>query len=95
MVFQPVVLDGIGCPANDDVATSKLSSVLGDLGSFDRSVDSGSLDIREKAYGLNKTTHGNRNNQKVAIDWSGRPDSNRRPSAWKADTLATELLPLE
>ena len=25
--------------------------------------------------------------------WSGRPDSNRRPSAWKADTLAAELLP--
>ncbi len=25
--------------------------------------------------------------------WSGRPDSNRRHSAWKADTLPTELLP--
>jgi len=28
-------------------------------------------------------------------DWSGRPDSNRRHSAWEADTLPTELLPLE
>ena len=25
--------------------------------------------------------------------WSGRPDSNRRRSAWKADALPTELLP--
>src|SRR6478609_8671524 len=27
------------------------------------------------------------------VFWSGRPDSNRRHSAWKADTLPTELLP--
>jgi hypothetical protein len=26
--------------------------------------------------------------------WSGKRDSNPRPSAWKADALATELLPL-
>ena len=26
--------------------------------------------------------------------WSGRRDSNSRPSAWKADALPTELLPL-
>ena len=26
--------------------------------------------------------------------WSGRPGSNRRHSAWKADALPTELLPL-
>src|SRR5437588_4681305 len=25
--------------------------------------------------------------------WSGRPDSNSRPSAWKADALPTELHP--
>ena len=25
--------------------------------------------------------------------WSERPGSNRRPSAWKADALPTELLP--
>jgi hypothetical protein len=27
--------------------------------------------------------------------WSGKRDSNPRPSAWKADALATELFPLE
>jgi hypothetical protein len=27
-------------------------------------------------------------------NWSGKRDSNPRPSAWKADALATELLPL-
>src|SRR5262245_19640878 len=27
--------------------------------------------------------------------WSGKRDSNPRPSAWKADALPTELLPLE
>jgi hypothetical protein len=27
-------------------------------------------------------------------EWSGKRDSNPRPSAWKADALATELLPL-
>ena len=27
-------------------------------------------------------------------DWSGKRDSNPRPSAWKADALATELFPL-
>jgi hypothetical protein len=26
--------------------------------------------------------------------WSGKPDSNRRPSAWEADALPTELFPL-
>ena len=26
-------------------------------------------------------------------NWSGRRDSNSRPSAWKADALPTELLP--
>lgn len=25
--------------------------------------------------------------------WSGQPDSNRRPSAWQADALPTELYP--
>ncbi len=29
----------------------------------------------------------------VCTTWSGRPDSNRRRSAWKADALPTELLP--
>jgi hypothetical protein len=28
-------------------------------------------------------------------DWSGRRDSNSRPSAWKADALPTELHPLK
>ena len=28
------------------------------------------------------------------LNWSGRRDSNSRPSAWKADALPTELLPL-
>src|SRR2546427_11880397 len=28
------------------------------------------------------------------MDWSGKPDSNRRPSAWEADALPTELFPL-
>ncbi len=27
------------------------------------------------------------------VDWSGKPDSNRRPSAWEADALPTELFP--
>lgn len=27
------------------------------------------------------------------LTWSGRRDSNPRPSAWKADALPTELLP--
>ncbi len=27
--------------------------------------------------------------------WSGKRDSNPRPSAWKADALATELFPLK
>src|SRR5262245_21038444 len=27
-------------------------------------------------------------------NWSGKRDSNPRPSAWKADALATELFPL-
>src|SRR6266536_5884830 len=26
-------------------------------------------------------------------NWSGKPDSNRRPSAWEADALPTELFP--
>jgi hypothetical protein len=26
-------------------------------------------------------------------EWSGRPDSNRRPSPWQGDVLPTELLP--
>ena len=30
---------------------------------------------------------------KVCLKWSGRRDSNSRQSAWKADTLPTELLP--
>ena len=29
----------------------------------------------------------------IVTSWSGRPDSNRRRSAWKADALPTELLP--
>ena len=29
------------------------------------------------------------------IHWSGRRDSNSRPSAWKADALPTELHPLK
>src|SRR3990172_6578278 len=29
-----------------------------------------------------------------AKKWSGKRDSNPRPSAWKADALATELFPL-
>src|SRR6266545_7109876 len=29
------------------------------------------------------------------IKWSGKRDSNPRPSAWKADALATELFPLK
>ena|GEM_PF-3444214 len=28
-------------------------------------------------------------------NWSGRRDSNSRPSAWKADALPTELHPLD
>ena len=28
------------------------------------------------------------------MNWSGKRDSNPRPSAWKADALATELFPL-
>jgi hypothetical protein len=28
------------------------------------------------------------------FNWSGRRDSNSRPSAWKADALPTELHPL-
>ncbi len=32
--------------------------------------------------------------QKVFLKWSGRRDSNSRQSAWKADTLPTELRPL-
>ena len=32
-------------------------------------------------------------NYKVLQKWSGRPGSNRRHSAWKADALPTELLP--
>ena len=27
------------------------------------------------------------------IDWCGTPVSNRRPSAWQADALPTELVP--
>jgi hypothetical protein len=27
------------------------------------------------------------------VGWSGKPDSNRRPSAWEADALPTELFP--
>ena len=27
------------------------------------------------------------------VTWSGKPDSNRRPSAWEADALPTELFP--
>ena len=35
-------------------------------------------------------------NPKSAIKyWSGRRDSNSRPSAWKADALPTELHPLK
>src|SRR5579864_7340553 len=30
---------------------------------------------------------------RLAVPASGRPDSNRRRSAWKADALPTELLP--
>ena len=30
---------------------------------------------------------------KSSVKWSGRRDSNSRQSAWKADTLPTELLP--
>ena len=33
-------------------------------------------------------------NQTPKKPWSGKRDSNPRPSAWKADALATELLPL-
>ena len=29
----------------------------------------------------------------LSKNWSGRRDSNPRPSAWKADALPTELLP--
>jgi hypothetical protein len=29
----------------------------------------------------------------VLLNWSGRRDSNSRPSAWKADALPTELHP--
>ena len=29
----------------------------------------------------------------LGINWSGKPDSNRRPSAWEADALPTELFP--
>ena len=29
----------------------------------------------------------------TSIQWSGRRDSNPRPSAWKANALSTELLP--
>ena len=32
--------------------------------------------------------------QYVTVQISGRRDSNSRPSAWKADALPTELLPL-
>src|SRR5438876_8082808 len=28
------------------------------------------------------------------VHWSGKPGSNRRPPAWKADALPTELFPL-
>jgi hypothetical protein len=31
----------------------------------------------------------------LATNWSGKRDSNPRPSAWKADALATELFPLQ
>jgi hypothetical protein len=31
---------------------------------------------------------------KEGMGWSGRPDSNRRPFAWEANALPTELLPL-
>ena len=31
----------------------------------------------------------------MAEEWSGKRDSNPRPSAWKADALATELFPLK
>src|SRR5438309_11995507 len=29
-----------------------------------------------------------------SVDWSGKRESNRRPSAWEADALPTELFPL-
>src|SRR5436190_364940 len=32
---------------------------------------------------------------KRGFNWSGRRDSNSRPSAWKADALPTELHPLK
>jgi hypothetical protein len=54
-----------------------------------------------KSFGGNSTSPENRRAPQLeglfttdlAI-WSGRPDSNRRHSAWEADTLPTELLPL-
>ena len=36
-----------------------------------------------------------RKKYKVLQKWSGRPGSNRRHSAWKADALPAELLPLD
>jgi hypothetical protein len=40
---------------------------------------------RQEMAGISKTN--------TNYIWSGRRDSNPRPSAWKADALPTELLP--
>ncbi len=52
-----------------------------------------------KFFGTRGLPHNFRGNKKsdtfdVALLLSGRRDSNSRPSAWKADALSTELLPL-
>ncbi len=44
---------------------------------------------------LGRDTNGSRRVRSGKGDWSGRRDSNPRHSAWEADTLPTELLPLE
>ena len=40
-----------------------------------------------------ETTCRKLNPPNLLIFWSGKPDSNRRPSAWEADALPTELFP--
>ena len=40
------------------------------------------------------TTQAGRRPARVGHFWSGRPDSNRRPSPWQGGALPTELLPL-